>query len=348
MQLEKFVRKNILDLKPYTSARSQYQNGILLDANENSLGSVYHAGITSLNRYPDPHQIEIRHALSRYLNLDFRKLFFGVGSDEIIDLALRIFCEPGKSNVIIPEPTYGMYEVASHINAVEVRRCNLDNNFDLNIDSVLSLVDENSRIIFLCSPNNPTGNLFAKEKIKILAESFMGIIFIDEAYIEFAEDKSFLNESGNYNNIVISRTFSKAWGMAAARCGYCIADEFIIKLLFKVKAPYSINKFTSSAVLIALLNKNKKNTFVENILQEKKRLICELNSIENVLKIFHSDANFLLVEMKDAKTAFDYLNRMGIRVRIRNDHHSLINCLRITVGNRNENDLLIKVLGKLE
>ncbi len=347
MQLEKLVRKNILNLKPYSSARSQYQSGILLDANENSLGSVYHSGINNLNRYPDPHQVEIREALSRYLNVDFRKLFFGVGSDEIIDLIIRIFCQPGKSNVIIPQPAYGMYKVACNINDTEVRECDLNCNFDLDNDSILTLVDENTRIIFLCSPNNPTGNLLTKEKIISLANSFKGIIFIDEAYIEFSEDKSFLSELLHFPNIIISRTFSKAWGLAGARCGYCIADEFIINLLFKIKAPYSINKFTSSAVLLALLNKNKKDKFVENILLERKRLIEELNLLDNVVRIFPSDANFFLVQLLNARPTFNFLNENGIRVRLQIDHHRLINCLRITIGNQKENDLLIKTLKEM-
>jgi histidinol-phosphate aminotransferase len=348
MQIEKLVRPNILNLKPYVSARNKYQDGIFLDANENSFGSVFHSDIKDLNRYPDPCQKEIREVLSRYLNIDFRKLFVGVGSDEIIDLIIRIFCEPGKSNVIIPGPTYGMYEVACCINDIEVRDCNLDNDFDLVMDSILKLADDNSRLIFLCTPNNPTGNLLSKERIMSLANSFKGIIFIDEAYIDFAGDKSFLPESVQFNNVIVSRTFSKAWGMAAARCGYCIADEFIINLLFKVKAPYSVNKFTSTAIIQALFNHNKKDKLVRNILSEKERLINQLNSVKNVIRIFPSDANFLLVEMKDALSAFDYLNKNGIRVRMRNDHPVLAKCLRITIGTREENDLLLQSLMDLK
>lgn len=348
MQLENLVRPNILKLKPYVSARDNYQDGILLDANENSYGSVFNSETFNLNRYPDPHQTEIRQALSSYLKVDLKNLFFGVGSDEIIDLVVRIFCEPSKSNIIIPKPSYGMYDVVSSINDIEIRQCSLNNYFDIDTDAVLKLVDKNSRVIFLCHPNNPTGNLLSIDKIKLLADSFDGIIFIDEAYIEFAEDKSFLKESGQFDNVIISRTFSKAWGMAAARCGYCIATEFIINTLFKVKAPYSINKFTSSAILTALTNKDKKDHFVKRIMAEKDRLTNLLCSTGNVIKIFPSDANFLLVQMKNAKLAFDQLNESGIRVRMRSDHPRLLNSLRITVGTPEENDLLIKTLKELE
>jgi len=348
MQLEKLVRKNILSLKPYTSARDIYQDGVFLDANENSFGSVINSHVADLNRYPDPHQKEIRNALSDYLKINSSKLFFGVGSDEIIDLVIRIFCKPEKSNVIIPQPTYGMYKVSCDINDVEIKNCNLDFNFDLDVDSILNLVDDETRIVFLCSPNNPTGNLLENDKIKLLAESFTGIIFIDEAYAEFAEDKSFISELNEHKNIIISRTFSKAWGLAAARCGYCIANEFIIDLLFKIKAPYTISKFTSSAVLDALNNVDRKDVFVKNILLEKVRLIDELNSLSKVKNIFPSDANFLLVEMTDAESVFNFLNKNGIRVRMRKDDLRLINCLRITVGNEDENNLLLKTLREFE
>lgn len=345
--IETLVRKNILNLKPYTSARDIYQDGIFLDANENSFGSVIESDIVDLNRYPDPHQKELRKALSEVINISSDKIFFGVGSDEIIDLSIRIFCEPGKSNVIIPTPTYGMYQVACAVNDIEVKSVNLDENFDLDLEKTLNAIDSNTKMIFLCSPNNPTGNLLSVERIKCLAKSFEGIIFIDEAYIDFAEENSFINQISDFNNVIISRTFSKAWGLAGVRCGYCIADEFIINLLFKVKAPYTINKLTSNAIRKAIQNSERKNLFVKNIIEEREKLIIELSKLDVVKKIFPSAANFLLVEMNNAKFVFDYLNDKKIRVRMRNDEDRLKNCLRITVGNQEENELLIKTLREL-
>lgn len=345
--IETLVRKNILNLKPYTSARDIYQDGIFLDANENSFGSVIEAHIVDLNRYPDPHQKELRKALSEVINISSEKIFFGVGSDEIIDLSIRIFCEPGKSNVIIPKPTYGMYQVACAVNDVEVKSVNLDDSFDLNLEKTLNAIDRNTKMIFLCSPNNPTGNLLSAERIENLAKSFEGIIFIDEAYIDFAEENSFINQISDFNNVIISRTFSKAWGLAGVRCGYCIADELIINLLFKIKAPYTINKLTSNAIRKAIQNSERKNLFVKKIIEEREKLIIELSKLNFVKKIFPSAANFLLVEMNNAKFVFDYLNDKKIRVRMRSDDERLKNCLRITVGNQDENELLIKTLREL-
>lgn len=343
MELEKLVRKNILGLKPYTSARDQYQDGVFLDANENSLGSVVESDINDLNRYPDPHQKQLRKSLSEYLRIDETKLFFGVGSDEIIDLVIRIFCEPEKSNIIIPQPTYGMYKVACDINNVEVKDCKLDSNFDLDVETIINLADDKTKIIFLCSPNNPTGNLLDNEKIKSLAQAINGIVFIDEAYIEFSEDKTFMSELAWFKNVIISRTFSKAWGLAGVRCGYCVADEFIINLLFKVKAPYTINRLTENLIIKVLKNSERMKEFVSKILSEKERLISELNSFDFVINIYPSDANFILVKIKNAEDVFNYLNQKGIRVRMRKDDEQLKDCLRITVGNREENDQLIKI-----
>lgn len=345
--IEQLVRKNILNLKPYTSARDIYQDGIFLDANENSFGSVIESDTGDLNRYPDPHQKELRRALSQLFNISSEKIFFGVGSDEIIDLSIRIFCEPGKSNVIIPIPTYGMYQVACAVNDVEVKSVNLDENFDLDLEKTLNAIDINTKMIFLCSPNNPTGNLLSVERIKSLAKSFEGIIFLDEAYIDFAEDKSFINYLSEFNNVIVSRTFSKAWGLAGVRCGYCIADEVIVNLLFKIKAPYTINKLTSNAVREAIQNSERKNFFVKNIVEEKEKLIIELSKLNFVKKIFPSAANFLLVEMSNAKSVFNYLNDKKIRVRMRSDDDRLKDCLRITIGTPEENDLLIKILMEL-
>lgn len=344
MKLESLVRKNILNLQPYSSARDKYQDGIFLDANENSFGSVVGFNNVELNRYPDPHQRRLRAALSNLLNLDESNLIFGVGSDQIIDLTVRIFCEPGKSNVIIPTPTYGVFKVACSINNIKVRECKLDDNFDIDVNSILELADADTRIIFLCTPNNPTGNLFNHKKIISLVKSFKGIIFIDEAYIEFAGVNSFINHLKEFNNVVISRTFSKAWGLAGVRCGYCAADEFIIKLMLKVKDPYSISWPTSELILVAIDKADSMRLFVSKILEEKRRMIEELKKIEYVIKIFPSDANFLLVRMKNALKIFEYLNQNKLRVRMRNDDDRLKDCLRITIGNDEQNNLLINLL----
>ncbi len=346
--IEQLVRKNILELKPYTSARDKFQDGIFLDANENSFGSVFENNHLNINRYPDPHQKKLRAALSEYLQVNPEKIFFGVGSDEIIDLSIRIFCEPGKSNVIIPVPTYGMYKVACDINDIEIRSVPLDENFDLEISSTLKLVDENTKMIFLCSPNNPTGNLLNDEKIKLLSKNFQGIIFIDEAYIDFAEDKSFIKYLPEFNNVIVSRTFSKAWGMAGARCGYAIATEFIINLFFKVKAPYSINKLTEDAVLSAIKNHQLKDEMVKKILSEKHLLIERISRLNFVKTIYPSDANFILVEINDAQKVYEHLNKKSIRVRMRTDDDRLKSCIRITVGNKSENENLISALKELE
>lgn len=344
MELEKLVRKNILNLKPYTSARDKYQDGLFLDANENSFGSVIESEVKDLHRYPDPHQNILRDALSKYLKVNMSKLILGVGSDQVIDLVIRVFCEPRQSNVIIPTPTYGVFKVACDINDVEVRECKLDSDFDIELNSILKLVNDQTKMIFLCSPNNPTGNLFDKQKIKTLAEMFNGIIFIDEAYIEFSDENSFIAELNQFKNIVISRTFSKAWGLAGVRCGYCIADDFIINLLFKVKDPYSISRPTSDIIIASLKNSLKMNEHVSQILIEKKRLINQLNNFDFVIKIFPSNANFILVKMKKAEEVFNYLNQKKIRVRMRKDDERLIDCLRITVGNKEQTELLIKTL----
>jgi histidinol-phosphate aminotransferase len=348
MELEKIVRKNILELKPYTSARDQFQDGIFLDANENSLGSAIESEFGDLNRYPDPHQKKIRKALSDYLKIDMSNLFLGVGSDQIIDLVIRVFCDPGISNVIIPQPTYGVYRVACDINNIEVRACRLNSSFDIDLDAISKLIDDQTRMIFLCSPNNPTGNLFNHEKIKSLAASFNGIIFIDEAYIDFARTNSFVKELHKFNNVVISRTFSKAWGLAGVRCGYCIADEFIINLLLKVKDPYSISKPTEDLIIRALSNSSIMNKFITEILLEKERLVSNLKLFDYVIRIYPSDANFILVKMKDADKVFKYLNQKKIRVRMRKDDERFRDCLRITVGTRRENDLLMNTLKELQ
>ncbi|MFZ1291155.1 MAG: histidinol-phosphate transaminase [Melioribacteraceae bacterium] len=336
--IEKLVRKNILNLIPYTSARDSFLEGILLDANENSLGSVIvDEHNLQLNRYPDPAQNKLREKLADYLNVSTKNLFFGVGSDEIIDLLIRIFCEPKKDSVLIPEPTYGMYKVACDVNDVKTISVPLNKNFQVDVKTTLIAVEKNTKIIFLCSPNNPTANLLSKKNVIQIIENFKGIVVIDEAYIDFNESQSFISELKNHRNLVITRTFSKAWGLAGIRCGFSIADEFITNLLFKIKAPYNLNKLTANAILDALSKVKKKNNFVKILNSEKDKLISELKSIKQIQKVFLSDANFILFQINNATEVYNKLAEEGIIIRNRSNQLNLENCLRVSIGTPKEN-----------
>lgn len=345
MNINNLVRPNILKLTPYSSARGENTSGILLDANENPFGSA--AGefnIENLNRYPDPNQSEIRNKLAGYLGIPSENLFCGVGSDEIIDLLIRIFCEPGSDEALIIEPTYGMYEVACAVNNIKIKPVTLNGDFQIDLAKTIPAFGLNSKLLFLCSPNNPTGNLLKKEDILSLAKSFNGIVVVDEAYIEFCESESLINEVLNYNNLVVLRTFSKAWGLAGARCGYCAANNKIIDLLFKIKAPYNINRLTSAVILSALENREKKEKFVSIINQEKNRIVEKLRTIEGVEEVFSSDANYILFRCRNSKKVMDYLTGKGIIIRDRSRHPMLKDCLRISVGAVRENDLFLTAL----
>ncbi len=349
MDIKKLVRKNILELKPYTSARDIYEgDGILLDANENSFGSTFTEieGL-NLNRYPDPHQNDLRKIVSEYLSVSKENLFFGVGSDEIIDLLIRIFCEPGKDNVIIPEPTYGMYKVASDVNNVAVNDVLLTDDFQIDFGEIEKVYNSNTKIIFLCSPNNPTGNLLSKKDVAALCEKYNSIIVVDEAYIDFSLDGNLLEELKKYNNLVILRTFSKAWGLAGVRLGYCIADKEIIDVLFKVKAPYNINTLTRYALAKAFMNSNVKDEYIRSIIKERERLKNQLETLNGVEKVFNSDANFLLIKCRQPKEVQKKLMDKGIIVRDRSSQPKLEGCLRISVGSQEENDLLWDAIKKI-
>ncbi|MCB0744818.1 MAG: histidinol-phosphate transaminase, partial [Ignavibacteriae bacterium] len=322
--IEKLVRKNILKLKPYTSARDSFLEGILLDANENSLGSVVKDEQNlQLNRYPDPAQNKLREKLANYLDVSAKNLFFGVGSDEIIDLLIRIFCDPKKDSVLIPEPTYGMYKVACDVNDVNTVSIPLNKNFQIDVPATLNAVKKNTKIIFLCSPNNPTGNLLSKKSVLEIAKNFNGIVVIDEAYIDFSENYSFISNLKNHKNLVIIRTFSKAWGLAGIRCGYSIADEFITSLLFKIKAPYNLNKLTAKAILDALSKIKQKNTFVKKLNSERDKLVLQLKSIKQVQKVYKADANFILFKIKNATDVYNKLAKEGVIIRNRSNQLNL-------------------------
>jgi histidinol-phosphate aminotransferase len=345
--IKELVRKNIRDLKPYTSARDIYSQGILLDANENSFGSVVESSGESLNRYPDPHQMSMRKQLAQYLHIQYQKLFFGVGSDEIIDLLIRIFCVPGKDSIMILEPTYGMYKVSADINDVKAETILLDKDFDIDTDAVINNWDNKIKIVFLCSPNNPTANLLNKESVKKLLQNIKSIIVLDEAYIDFAgEENSCIDLINEFPNLILLRTFSKAWGMAGIRLGYCVADEEIINYLFKIKAPYNINSLTRKAFHEAFLNISKKDEFVTSILSEKSFLLNELNKIKEIDCIFPSDTNYILIRINNASLIQRTIAADGVIIRDRSNQPNLENCLRITVGTRDQNIKLMSLLQK--
>jgi len=345
--IEKLVRENIKKLKPYTSARDQYSEGILLDANENSFGStVNDFENLQLNRYPDPYQKDLKEIVGNYFKVKKEKLFFGVGSDEIIDLLIRIFCDPRKDKAMILDPTYGMYKVACDINDVETISVNLNNDFQIDFDAVKNNFDENVKIIFLCSPNNPTGNLLNKNDIINLCKSFNAIIIVDEAYIDFSYSGSVIDEVENFENIVVLRTFSKAWGLAGIRLGFCAANEKIIDLLFKVKAPYNINLLTRFAVEKAIENFEQKDKFVQELISESERIISELKKMEGIKKVFHSDANYILFRCENAKEIQKKMADDGIIIRDRSSYEMLENCLRVTIGTPEENNKFINGLKK--
>ena len=344
--ITKLIRKNILKLKPYTSARDLYSNGILLDANENSFGSTFQElEELHLNRYPDPHQVDLRNAVSRLLTIDAEKLFFGVGSDEIIDLLIRIFCEPREDQVMLLEPTYGMYKVACDINNVETVSPLFNDSFQIDFAEVEKYYSDKVNIIFVCSPNNPTGNLLNKNDIIQLCRNYNSIVVVDEAYIDFApRETSLINEVANYPNLVVMRTFSKAWGLAGVRLGYCAADEEIISYLFKVKAPYNINALTRYAVLKSITNEEKKKSAVSSIVSERLRVEIELKNILAITNVYPSDANYLLIRLPNAKEIQKELAEKGIVIRDRSSQPTLSNCLRITIGTKEENDALLEKL----
>lgn len=341
IDIKNLVRKNILNLKPYSSARDEFEgeNGIFLDANENPFGE--------LNRYPDPYQLKIKQKLSELNQISTENIFLGNGSDEVIDLAFRIFCEPKKDKVLTFSPTYGMYEVSANINDVELINLELNKDFQIDLENLKPyLNDENLKIIFICSPNNPTGNSI--KNIKYILENFNGIVFIDEAYIDFSPEESFRNQIKNYPNLIVSQTFSKAWGMASVRVGIAYASEEIIKFYNKVKPPYNISQLNQDAILNTL-NDEKINQVSENIkiiLEEKKSLIQNLKKLNLVKTIFPSDANFILIEVDNADSVYQELVEQNIIIRNRNS--VIKNCLRITVGSPEENLKLIETLQNID
>ena len=341
--LNKLVRQNIRDLKPYSSARSEYSGtaNVFLDANENSYGSP----LTKwYNRYPDPLQWELKKKIAAIKNVPAENMLLGNGSDECIDLLIRAFCEPQKDNLIICPPTYGMYEVYGNINNVEVREVPLLPGFQLNLEAIEAAIDENTKLIFICSPNNPTGNSMEREDIEIVLNNFEGLVVIDEAYINYSRHRSFVAELKEYPNLVVMQTFSKAWGLAALRLGINFASDEIVSILNKIKPPYNINQATQELALKALDNLEDVNTMIRDTVKEREELVKELVQLPMVQKVYPSDANFVLAKMDQATQVYDYLKEKGIIVRNRSNVVLCEDCLRITVGTPEQDKQLLKTL----
>ena len=338
--LKLLVRPNILALEPYSSARDEYKdtgNGIFLDANESPFNMPD-------NRYPDPHQEQIKNQLSRIKGIAPQKIFLGSGSDEAIDLVFRVFCTPQRDNVVSISPTYGMYEVAAHINDTEYRSLQLDEHFSFRAENLLQLTNERTKAIFLCSPNNPTGNVLPDAEITKVLEQFQGMVVIDEAYIDFSNTPSLLQQLDIYPNLIVLQTFSKAWGAAGIRLGMAFAHPDVIQLFNKVKYPYNVNALTQREALNLLKKRFDVNKWVRTIVEEKLRVAEAIRQLPFCQKIYPSDANFLLVKMNNAQEIYDYLLERRIIVRNRTHTPLCQNCLRITIGSATENTRLLAAL----
>ena len=341
-QLKELVRENIWKLKPYSCARDEFKGEAkaYLDANENPFNTLY-------NRYPDPLQWAVKEKIADIKYVKPSQIMLGVGSDEPIDLIFRVFCEPKIDNVVAINPTYGMYGVCADINNVEYRQVNLEADFSLNAEKVLAAADENTKVVFLCSPNNPTGNLLNATEVEKILKGFEGIVVIDEAYIDFSDKASWISKLNKYPQMVILQTFSKAWGLAAARCGMAFASEEIISFFNKVKYPYNINILTQKLILEKLENIDIKENWVKEILSQRTLMIEELKQLSIVEHIYPTDANFVLVKVDDANLRYKQLVEKGIIVRNRNSVTLCENCLRITIGTAQDNKELLNALTSL-
>ena len=338
--LQDLTRPNIWSLAPYSSARNEYAGKtarVFLDANENPYN-------TPLNRYPDPLQEELKVALAGVKGVPAENIFLGNGSDEAIDLPYRCFCEPGKDNVVAIEPTYGMYKVCADINNVEYRPVLLDEHFQFSAQQLLDACDEHTKLIWLCSPNNPTGNNLLRDEIVQVIEQFEGIVIVDEAYSDFSRQKSFRHELAQHPNLIVLNTMSKAWGCAAIRLGMAFASTEIIALFNKVKYPYNVNLLTQQKALEVVKDKYEVEKWVSTILQERSRLMEAFRMLPICKEVYPSDANFFLARMTDAQAIYNYLVDQGIIVRNRSRIQLCQNCLRVTIGTRTENNELVGAL----
>ncbi len=341
------LRNNIKTLTPYSSARDEFQGeaSVYLDANENAFGSPLDE---QYNRYPDPLQYNVKKRLSEIKGVPVRNIFLGNGSDEAIDILFRSFCNPGVDNVILVPPTYGMYQVSANINDVEAKKVHLTADYQLNLEGIAEAIDERTKMIFICSPNNPTGNSIDRADIETLLANFNGIVVVDEAYINYSRQKTFIQELTEYGNLVVLQTLSKAWGLAGLRLGMAFASEEIIEVMNRVKPPYNINEATQQLVLKALQNVDQVNHWIKQTLLERDRLVLALKDLDFVLDIYPSDANFILVKTTDAKGIYNHLVGQGIIVRDRSKVELCEGCLRVTVGTPDENEVLIEQLETLK
>jgi len=342
MDISKLVRSNIQMLKPYSSARDEFDGAasIFLDANENPYATAY-------NRYPDPHQKILKKKISELKKVDEAQIFLGNGSDEAIDLLFRAFCEPGKDEVLIPQPTYGMYAVSASINNVKVNTVTLTENFDIDPEIIRSAANAKTKIIFLCSPNNPSGNLLTREKINDVIKNFNGLVVVDEAYIDFANHASLTESLDQYRNLVVLQTLSKAWGLAGLRLGICFANAEIISILNKIKPPYNISSMAQSLALERLQREDIKNEQVREIISQRKLMAVHLFELKLVEHVYPSDSNFLLVKVQHAKKVYTNLLNKGIVLRDRSNVVLCHDCLRITIGTLKENQLLLDELKQI-
>lgn len=345
--LNSLVRNNIKNLKPYSSARDEFKGEarIFLDANENSLGSPL---TRWYNRYPDPLQERLKEKIGSIKGLAMENIFIGNGSDECIDILFRAFCEPAIDNVIICPPTYGMYEVSAGINNVEARKVPLTPAFQLDLEAIEQAIDDHTKMIFLCSPNNPTGNSLDPADIEVLLNNYFGLVVIDEAYINFSRQRSAIAELKDYPQLVVLQTLSKAWGLAALRIGLGFAGEGIIQIMNRIKPPYNINQASQELALQALEEVGQVNDMILEIVQQRDNLATALEPLHQVLHIFPSDANFLLVRVTDPVAIYQYLLTKGIVVRDRGKVTLCEGCLRITVGTEKENQELIREIARFE
>jgi len=341
--LNKLIRRNIRDLQPYSSARDEFSGEakVFLDANENSLGSPL---IQWYNRYPDPHHRLLREKLSVIKGIAPEHIFIGNGSDECIDLLYRCFCEPGKSNTIICPPTYGMYEVSANINDVKIVRAPLLPDYQLDLVHLEQLVNEDTRIIWICSPNNPTGNLMQWQDIETILNHFNGLVVIDEAYINFARQRSWITALTDYPNLVVLQTLSKAWGLAGLRLGMAFASTAIIEVLQRVKPPYNISQPAQELALKALEEVEQVNDMIRHLVDMRDALAEVLATMPEVETVYPSDANFLLVKIRNARKVYEFLLENGIVVRDRSKVQLCDDCLRITIGTEQENTHLVDAL----
>lgn len=339
--LDKLVRPNILKLKPYRCARNEFTGHaeVLLDANENPYNEPY-------NRYPDPLQRDLKKAVSAVKHVPEECIFLGNGSDEAIDLAFRVFCEPGKDNVVAIEPTYGMYQVSADINNVEYRPVELESDFSFKAEKLLNATDENTKLIFLCTPNNPTGNLLPYDEVVKVLESFEGIVVIDEAYSDFSKKKTFRSELAKYPNMIVLNTFSKAWGCAGIRIGMAYASKHIIDIFTNVKYPYNINELSQREAMAIIAKNFDVDKWVNIILGERVRLMDSVSILPYCTKVFPTDANFFLARFGNAQSVYDYLVSCGVIVRNRSNVVLCKDCLRITVGSPADNTKLLAAMRK--